>query len=100
MNALAAQSEYQASVMSRDAARRIACATSAHAVYTIPWTPCVQCEHVNTPGLVLSLFAFAGPAYPWGGTGHHVVALIAEQRLSPEVRERIDRLLFNGRYSI
>ena len=40
------------------------------------------------------------PAYPWGATGHHVVALIAQQRLSPEVRERIDRLLFNGRYSI
>ena len=40
------------------------------------------------------------PAYPWGSTGHHVVALIALQRLSPEVRQRIDRLLFNGRYTI
>ena len=55
---------------------------------------------MNKLGLVFSLFAFASPAYPWGGTGHHVVALIAEQRLSPEVRERIDRLLFNGRYTI
>ncbi len=28
------------------------------------------------------------------------MALIAQRRLSPEVRSRIDRLLFNGRYSI
>jgi len=51
--------------------------------------------------LPLFLFvAFVAPAYPWGAAGHHVVALIAQQRLSPEVRERIDRLLFNGRYTI
>ena len=56
--------------------------------------------------LVARLFAgvlFFGaftPAYPWGATGHHVVALIAEARLSPEVKMRIDRLLFNGRYTL
>lgn len=55
---------------------------------------------MNKSVLSLSLFAFAAPAYPWGAPGHHVVALIAQQRLSPEVRERIDRLLFNGRYTI
>jgi hypothetical protein len=40
------------------------------------------------------------PAYPWGGTGHRVIAMIAEQRISSEVRARINRLLFDGRYSM
>ena len=56
----------------------------------------LQYEHVKTNRWLLVL-ALAVPAYPWSATGHHVVALIAQQRLSPEVRERIDRLLFNVR---
>jgi hypothetical protein len=59
------------------------------------WTS--NCRILAVPLLCLVL---ALPAYPWGATGHHVVALIAQRRLSPEVRDRIDRLLFNGRYSI
>ncbi len=39
-------------------------------------------------------------ALAWGVTGHHVVALIAERRISPEVRERIARILFNGKYTM
>ena len=50
--------------------------------------------------LVLFLLTAAQPAYPWGAVGHHVVAMIAERRLSPEVRQRIRRLLFDGRYTL
>ncbi|HLJ49181.1 MAG TPA: S1/P1 nuclease [Bryobacteraceae bacterium] len=48
---------------------------------------------------VVSLFG-AQAIHAWGVTGHHVVALIAEQRITPEVRERIERLLFNGKYTM
>lgn len=40
------------------------------------------------------------PGYSWGFTGHHIIALIAEQRLSPETRARVDRLLLNGKYTL
>ncbi len=50
--------------------------------------------------LLAASLAFCLPAYPWGFTGHRVIALVAEQRLSPQVKDRIDRLLFNGRYSL
>ena len=39
-------------------------------------------------------------ALAWGITGHHVVAMIADARLSPEVHDRINRLLYNGRYTL
>ena len=42
----------------------------------------------------------APQASPWGSTGHHIVALIAEQRLSPEVREKVRKLLDDGKYSL
>jgi len=48
----------------------------------------------------LAVILSAPSAYPWGFTGHRVVALIAQSRLSPEVRARISHLLFDGRYSI
>src|SRR5258708_2860290 len=67
----------------------------------------LQCERVlkkrKLPRLTVAallLLAAAQPAYPWGAIGHHVVAIIAEQRLSPDVRERVRRLLFDGRYTL
>ena len=44
--------------------------------------------------------ACAPQASPWGSTGHHIVALIAEQRLSPDVREKIRKLLGDGKVSL
>lgn len=49
---------------------------------------------------VLLCFGGTMPAYPWNATGHQVVALIAWQRLSPEVQQRIEKLLFDGRYTL
>lgn len=46
------------------------------------------------------LFLAALPAWPWGSAGHHIVAIIAEQRLSPATREKIRKLLVDGKYSI
>src|SRR5260370_10077079 len=67
----------------------------------------LQCERVlkkrKLPRLTVAallLLAAAQPAYPWGAIGHHVVAIMAEQRVSPEVRERVRRLLFDGRYTL
>jgi S1/P1 Nuclease len=42
----------------------------------------------------------AAPAWPWGFTGHRIIALIAEQRLSTPVREKIRKLLMDGKYSL
>jgi hypothetical protein len=42
---------------------------------------------------LLFLCLAAIPAWSWGPTGHHVVAMIAEERLSPEVQDRIRKLL-------
>jgi hypothetical protein len=56
---------------------------------------------VRTATVVALVWLTGAPlAYPWGGVGHRVVAIIAEQRLSPEVRARINRLLFDGRYAM
>jgi hypothetical protein len=49
---------------------------------------------------LLWLALAALPAFAWGPAGHQVVALIAEQRLSPDVRARITKLLFDGQYSM
>lgn len=40
------------------------------------------------------------PAYAWGPTGHRAIAVMAWQRLSPQARGRVERLLFNGKYTI
>jgi hypothetical protein len=46
------------------------------------------------------LFVAASPVWPWGPSGHRIVAIIAEQRLSPAAREKIRQLLLDGKYSI
>jgi hypothetical protein len=50
--------------------------------------------------VIFYLFLFAWPAWPWGPAGHRMVAIIAEQRLSAEAREKIRKLLLDGKYSI
>jgi hypothetical protein len=48
-----------------------------------------------------SIFVLAAwPVTAWGPAGHRIVALIAEQRLSPEVKAKIAKLLLDGKYSI
>jgi hypothetical protein len=49
---------------------------------------------------VLAILTVAAPAWSWGFVGHHIVALIAERRLSPPVREKIRKLLMDGKYSM
>ena len=46
----------------------------------------------------VALLALVAPAWAWGPAGHHIVAIIAEQRLSAETRERVHKLL--GKYSM
>lgn len=48
----------------------------------------------------LALFLAAVPAWGWGPAGHQIVAIIAEQRLSPAARQEIHKLLFDGKYSM
>jgi hypothetical protein len=50
--------------------------------------------------LSIALALAATPAWSWGPSGHRIVAMIAEQRLSPEVRARVSRLLFEGQYTL
>jgi hypothetical protein len=50
--------------------------------------------------LALAILTTTVPAWSWGSIGHHIVAIIAEQRLSPQVREKIGKLLMDGKYSI
>ena len=47
--------------------------------------------------LLLSLIT---PAWCWGPAGHRIVAMIAEQRLSPEARARVAALLFKGQFTM
>jgi hypothetical protein len=46
----------------------------------------------------IAILTLAAPAWAWGPAGHHIVAIIAEQRLSAETRERVHQLL--GKYSM
>jgi hypothetical protein len=55
--------------------------------------------NVTLAPLLVSLLLVA-PAWSWGSAGHHIIAIIAEQRLSPAVREKIRTLLMNGDYSM
>ena len=52
--------------------------------------------------LVLTALALCAttPAWCWGRAGHRIVAMIAEQRLSPEARARVAALLFNGEFTM
>ena len=49
---------------------------------------------------VLILLLAAAPAWPWGFPGHRIIAIIAEQRLSAGVRQKIRKLLMDGKYSL
>ena len=40
------------------------------------------------------------PAWAWGPAGHRIVAFIAEQRISPDVRAKISKLLLDGKYTM
>ena len=42
----------------------------------------------------------AQSAMAWGPTGHHIVSIIAEQRLSPGARAKIRALLMDGKYTM
>jgi hypothetical protein len=55
--------------------------------------------HLTVARALVSLLV-AAPAWSWGPAGHHIIAIIAEQRLSPAVREKIQKLLMNGKYSL
>ena len=49
---------------------------------------------------VLTIWIIAAPVWCWGAVGHHIVAIIAGQRLSSPVREKINKLLMDGKYSM
>jgi hypothetical protein len=55
--------------------------------------------YITLAQALLSLF-LAAPAWSWGFTAHRIIAIIAEQRLSPPVREKIRKLLMDGKYSL
>jgi len=40
------------------------------------------------------------PAHAWGTAGHHIIAMIAEARLSPAARDQVRHLLMDGRYTL
>jgi len=50
--------------------------------------------------VLFAILLITAPAWSWGVAGHHVVAIIAEQRLSPQVHAKISKLLMDGKYSI
>ena len=41
----------------------------------------------------VALSAFAINAYAWGPQGHQVIALLAEQQLTPKSKEHVQKLL-------
>ena len=47
-----------------------------------------------------ALLFLSAPAWCWGPTGHRIVAIIAEQRLTPQTLDKIHKLLFDGKYSL
>ena len=53
-----------------------------------------------TAARVLVSLLMAAPAWSWGFTAHRIIAVIAEQRLSPPVREKVRKLLMDGQYSL
>ena len=42
---------------------------------------------------ILGLAALPLPAFAWGPEGHVVIAMIAEERLSPDVRQAVRKIL-------
>lgn len=49
---------------------------------------------------VVLLSVVTNSAWCWGPAGHRVVAMIAEQRLTPDVRARVSHLLFDGQFTM
>src|SRR5579871_4201033 len=47
-----------------------------------------------------AILGCVAPAWCWGPVGHHIVAIIAEQRLSPQARVKVHKLLLDGKYSM
>ena len=47
-----------------------------------------------------ALLLLSAPAWCWGPAGHRIVAIIAEQRLTGATRDKIHKLLFDGKYSL
>ncbi|MGO4408525.1 MULTISPECIES: S1/P1 nuclease [unclassified Brevundimonas] len=43
--------------------------------------------------LSLTLFGLAGPAQAWGGAGHRLIGDLTYERLSPEAKAMVDRLI-------
>jgi S1/P1 Nuclease len=54
----------------------------------------------KTLRVVFAMLTLAATASCWGPAGHKIVAIIAEQRLSPQVRDKIRKLLMDGQYSM
>jgi nuclease S1 len=54
----------------------------------------------RTLGIGVLISTCTAPAWSWGLAGHRIVAMIAEQRLSPEARSRVSRLLMDGQYTM
>ena len=53
-----------------------------------------------TAARALVFLLVAAPAWSWGFVGHRIIAIIAEQRLSPPVLARVRNLLMDGKYSM
>ncbi len=54
----------------------------------------------TTAAMLSAILTLTSPAWSWGPAGHHIVAIIAQQRLSPQVREKVSKLLMDGKYSM
>jgi len=54
----------------------------------------LRCVRTILALALLTLLA-SPSAYPWGAQGHAAIGLLAEQRLSPEARRNIERILGN-----
>jgi len=60
----------------------------------------MPCRIRSTIALGLISLLVAVPAWSWGSAGHHIIAIIAERRLSPAARDKIRALLMDGKYSM
>ncbi len=73
----------------------------ARRLYSLPYYTRVMIRRTHTIlTIALAISLSIPPGWSWGTAGHHIVAIIAEQRLSPEVHDKIRKLLMNGKYSM
>jgi hypothetical protein len=49
---------------------------------------------------LLATALLAAPAWTWGPAGHHIVATMAWERLSPDVKARVTKLLLDGKFTM